>query len=90
MWGEANHEDTQDEGEVRAANISRVILALTETWRRGTITSAQSDARTAEILALLERWKAEAMTQPRYIGREVRFFKPVTSSGMDLRVTPEL
>ncbi len=90
VWGEANHEENQNNGEVRAANISRVVLALTDTWRRGTLSAGQSDARTQEIMALLERWQAEAAIQPRYAGREVRFFKPVTNSGIDLRVTPEL
>jgi predicted acylesterase/phospholipase RssA len=74
----------------RSSDLAQVLLALSDAWRQPDLTAEESQRRTAEIQALVQGWSGAAGDRPRYIGREVRFFKPVTSSGIDLRVTTKL
>lgn len=90
-WHEANEEDAENEGtsERRVDDLSRVLFALSESWRHANITPAESDTRTQAVMALIQSWQNDPLLPPRYVAREARFFKPI-GSGLELRVTPDL
>jgi hypothetical protein len=90
-WHEANTEDAENDGsnERRVDDLSRVLLALTDSWRQASISPEESDKRTAAIMALIRGWQSDPNLPPRYAARETRFFKPV-GGGLELRVTPDL
>lgn len=83
-WREANRDETS------SADLSQILLEITNIWRRASTGDEESRARTAQLLQVIERWKATDAGVPRYAGREVRFFKPVGGDGLELRVTPDL
>jgi predicted acylesterase/phospholipase RssA len=90
VWSDANRESSELDGPRPSADLAAVLLELTAIWRNKQLSPEQSAAYRTELLGMIARWESESTAPPRYRGREVRFFRPVTSTGIELRVTPEL
>jgi hypothetical protein len=91
VWREANREDVTASGmgEQRVADLSRVLLALTESWQQPGLDSAESQRRAEQLIATVRDWPAVAQEGPHSHAPSL-FFKPVADAALDLRVTPRL